>query len=172
MAATLSTKQIKDGGGGLFLQRVLDASGGNGPVLPIQALAGPDGAVVDLAALFAGVVTAVRAQRLVLTTTISIGENLSTPVNLGTGLLVGLIVPANWTNAPITFQTSADGTTFTDLFDGSTERALAADSIVPGRTIALPYSDWFQSVALRIRSGATDNPVNQSAARTIQLVVV
>jgi hypothetical protein len=60
MSTALSTRPIRDGVGNAFLQRVLDASGtGAGPFLPIQAIAGPeDGLPIDIAALFAGLATA------------------------------------------------------------------------------------------------------------------
>lgn len=197
MVATLTTKPIKDGSGSLFLQRALDVSGtGAGPFLPLQTLAGPDGAgPIDLTALFDAVVTAIGAelgaslrlggnavsaanplpvggaQIATATATIASGASLSGAVDLGTGRLVGIIVPPAWTSAAITFQASADSTNFYDLYDDATERAIASGSVVASRLIALPLSDWLTVRALKIRSGSSASPVNQAAARSLVLVV-
>ncbi len=61
MTATLTTKQIKDGAGNTFQQRVLDASGtGAGPFLPLYGISDPDGTgPIDIAALVTSITAAV-----------------------------------------------------------------------------------------------------------------
>lgn len=206
MTATVTTKQIKDGAGTIFLQRVLDASGtGAGPFLPLAALTDPDGtAPIDVAALTGEIVAALTAglvlgagsavigkvgtqvggadisstnplpvggaQLATATATIASGASLSNAVDLGTGRLVGLIMPAAWTTASISFQGSADGSSYFDLYDDATERAIASSSLAPSRFIALPIADWLMLRALKIRSGSAATPVSQSADRAITLV--
>ncbi len=250
MTATVTTKQIKDAAGNIFLQRVLDASGtGEGPFLPLTSLTDPDGTgPIDVAALVDGLAAAIAAGALVLptgaasdaslggasaavagdsgasttngflrylrdrlaagialgagtavigrivqqvgdsdisasnpvpiggaqlataTATIASGSSLSSAADLGTGRLVGLVLPAAWTTASITFQGSADGTTYFDLYDDATERAIASSSVVASRFIALPIADWLMVRAIKLRSGSAATPVNQAADRTITLV--
>ena len=233
MTATLTTKQIKDGAGNVFVQRVLDASGtGEGPFLPLTGIADPEGeGPIDIAALTTAIVDAIGgdaapvaadsgasssngylrylrdhlhaglqigagsaligkvvqqvasadvsatnpvpvggAQLATVTATIASGASLSDAADLGTGRLVGLILPAAWTTAAITFQGSADGSTYFDLYDDATERAIASASVVPSRFIALPIADWLMVRSLKLRSGSAATPVAQGAARSITLV--
>ncbi len=110
------------------------------------------------------------AQLATVTATIASGASLSDAADLGTGRLVGLILPAAWTTATITFQGSADGSTYFDLYDDATERAIASASVVPSRFIALPIADWLMVRSLKLRSGSAATPVAQGAARSITLV--
>ena len=267
MTATVTTKQIKDAAGNIFLQRVLDASGtGEGPFLPLTGLADPDGdGPVDIAALVDGLVTAIAAGALVLptgaatdaqlsailaklvsapaldaslggtaaavagdtgasttngflrhlrdklvagialgagsavigkigqqvggsdvaatnpvpvgnaqvttaTATIASGTSLSGAADLGTGRIVGLVIPASWTSAAITFQGSADGSTYFDLYDDAIERTIASGSVAASRFLALSLGDWLGIRAVKLRSGTAASPVNQPADRVITLV--
>jgi hypothetical protein len=77
-------------------------------------------------------------------------------------------MPAAWTAASLTFQGSADGTTYGDLYDAGTEMSTAAGA---SRVIHL---DWTKFVGLRflkIRSGTTGVPVNQGGDRVLTLVL-
>ncbi|HWJ72606.1 MAG TPA: hypothetical protein VNX29_05495 [Kaistia sp.] len=110
------------------------------------------------------------AQLVTVAATIASGGSLSGAVDLGTGRLVGLIMPASWTTASISFQASADGANFYDLYDDSIERAIASGSAIASRFIALSLSDWLGVRAIKVRSGSTSAAVNQGASRIITLV--
>ncbi|MBZ9937352.1 hypothetical protein LB518_13690 [Mesorhizobium sp. BR1-1-16] len=256
MTASVTTKQIKDAAGNIFLQRVLDASGtGEGPFLPLTGLINPEGdGPVDIAALADAIIAAIgadatlpagasteatladlnaaiggtsasaagdtgastsngflrylrdklaagitlgtsaatigkvgaqvagadvsatnplpvgSAQIASVTATIANGASLSSAADLGTGRLVGLIMPAAWTTASISFQASADGTTFFNLHDVGAERTIASSDAVASHFIALCLADWLGVRAIKIRSGSADSVVNQSADRVITLV--
>ncbi|HWJ72421.1 MAG TPA: hypothetical protein VNX29_04565 [Kaistia sp.] len=187
MPATITTRQIKDGANNLIDRQLLDVAGtGYGPFIALQAIANAAGTgIVDIEALlaagiplFAGaaVVSATNplpvggSQLATVTATIASGGSLSGAVDLGTGRLVGLILPAAWTTAAITFQGSADGATYFDLYDDATERAIASASVVPSRFIALPIVDWLMIRSVKLRSGSAATPVAQGAARSITLV--
>lgn len=233
MTATLTTKQIKDGAGNVFVQRVLDASGtGEGPFLPLTGIADPEGeGPIDIAALATAIVDAIggdaapvaadsgastangylrylrdrlnaglvlgagsaligkvvqqvasadisasnpvpvgNAQLSTVAATIASGTSLSSGVDLGTGRLVGIIMPAAWTSAALTFQGSADGTTYADLYDDSLERMIASSGAVPSRHLLLAFGDWLGVRAIKVRSGTGASPVNQSADRVLTLV--
>ncbi|MBN9430802.1 MAG: hypothetical protein J0I45_00010 [Bosea sp.] len=158
---------VKDGNGVLFGQLVYDQSGvGTGPFFPLATFADKEGApITPTNPLAFG-----NAQLATVTATIASGASLSGAADLGTGRLVGLIFPAAWTTAAITFQGSADGSTFFDLYDDATERAIASSSVVPSRFLALPIADWLMIRAVKLRSGSAATPVVQGAARSITLV--
>ncbi len=111
-----------------------------------------------------------NAQIATITATIASGASLSDAADLGTGRLVGLIMPAGWTTASLTFQGSADGSTYFDLYDDATERAISSSSVVASRFLAMPVADWLMVRAIKLRSGSAATPVNQSAERAITLV--
>lgn len=98
------------------------------------------------------------------------GTSLSAQINLGAKTLVGIIMPAAWTAAALTFQSSGDGgQTFQELQDG----AGAAVTVTANQAtnIQLDPTKWRGANCLKVRSGTTGTPVNQGADRTLQLVV-
>lgn len=108
----------------------------------------------------------------VVTVTVPNGAaGLSAEVDIGGSELMAIKMPATWVAASITFQgCEVSGGTFYDLYDdaGSEVTATAAQQ----RTIAL------DSIAMKIaplrfikvRSGTTAAPVNQTADRTLYLI--
>lgn len=114
-------------------------------------------------------------------TTIASGSSLTSAVRIGGGVdqagnttpdsfhLFAIIFPSAWTAANATFQISADGTTFVDLYDADgTETIAQADAsravhLDPAIFSAVPY--------LKIRSGTSGTPVNQAADRVLTLVL-
>lgn len=84
------------------------------------------------------------------------------------GRLVGIQMPATWAAANITFQASANGDTFYDVYDSAgTEVSVTA---VQARYIVLdPTARGF--FHLKVRSGTAATPVNQTTARTLVLLV-
>lgn len=167
MPATTTSLPVKNGNGINFPQLVVDQSGvGTGPFYPLAVFADIAGApITEDNPLWFG-----NAQVVTKTATIASGASLSGAVDLGTGRIVGLILPAAWTTASITFQASADGTNFFDLYDDATQRELASSIVVASRFLALPMADWLGIRAVKLRSGSSGAPVNQGAARAITLV--
>lgn len=98
------------------------------------------------------------------------GTALSNAINVGTKVLCGIQMPAAWDAANLTFQVSYDsGVTWQDLYDGlGTE--IAVTSPAAGKYLAVDPSDYAGIVFLKVRSGTTGTPVNQTADRTIVLV--
>lgn len=87
--------------------------------------------------------------------------------DLGGLVPVGLFIPAAWTAASITFLVSPDGTTYYDMFDAAgTEYAVI---VAVDRFIVLDPTAFSGIPFMKIRSGTKATPVNQGAARTIQL---
>ena len=104
----------------------------------------------------------------VMTASIDNGASLSGAVDLGGRKLAAIDMPAAWTAANITFQASADGITYDDLYDNSTERSL---TVAASRYLMQNIGDWVGLRYLKIRSGTSGTPVNQGASRIITLLV-
>ena len=102
------------------------------------------------------------------TATIASGASLSSVIDLTQAETVALIMPSAWDAANITLQASDSPTgTFRDVYDdgalevaifAAASRAIAIDSAAL-KIAALPY--------IKLRSGTTGTPVNQTAARNI-----
>lgn len=103
-----------------------------------------------------------------VTATISSGGSLSAAVPLGAATLVGISMPAAWDTAGLTFQASVDGTTFQDVQTTSAELSMTAAA---SKYIAVDPAVWRGVNLLKVRSGTSGTPVNQTADRTITLVL-
>ena len=102
------------------------------------------------------------------TATIANGASLSGAVDLAGKTLLGIIMPATWTAANLTFQVSTDGITYYDLYDNiGTEKTILSAS---NRFIFTVPADWVGVRYVKVRSGTAGTPVNQAAARDIKLV--
>jgi hypothetical protein len=100
---------------------------------------------------------------------IAAGQSLSAPINLGAQALHGIVVPAGWTAAGLSFQVSPDGVNFYELYNiGGTEVTATAAA---NTYIALDPTLWRTINCLKIRSGTAAAPVAQVSAAALQLVV-
>jgi hypothetical protein len=114
------------------------------------------------------------AQRGSKTVTIANGASLSGAATLTGGVtsLVGIQMPAGWTAAAITFQASADGTTYGDVYTAAgTEVTIPSVAVAASRYIALDPSDFAGMAFLKLRSGTSAAAVAQGADRIITLIV-
>lgn len=105
--------------------------------------------------------------------TIPSGQSLSNGALLGDYSLCGLLFPAVWTAAGLTYQISFDGgTTFVNLNDSTgTEVALPA-SPAAGKYFAIdPFNSSLTGITLlKLRSGTAAAPVNQAQDTTVIVV--
>lgn len=108
--------------------------------------------------------------RSVEVATISSGTALSDEIVCEGKRLAGIVMPAAWTAADLTFQGSVDGSRFVDIHDDSgTEETVTADA---DRYIPVNPALWEGVQRIKVRSGTSAAPVNQAADRSIQLVLV
>lgn len=110
------------------------------------------------------------------TATIASGASLSGAVSLGNLSLVGIIMPAAWTAADITFQVTPDGTNYYELnyTDGTAANAVAAVTIkTPTASLFIAIDpDQMRGVShVKVRSGTSGSAVVQAADRDIQVVM-
>lgn len=97
------------------------------------------------------------------------GESLSASADLGGKVIVGVCIPTDWTTANLRFRASRDNSTFLDV-----SPVIDISNFANPAYIALSSAE--QALAQSIRyvkllSILSGTPVNQSAERTIHLVV-
>lgn len=106
----------------------------------------------------------------ILNATIASGASLSDSMNLGGLRLFGIVMPAAWTAANLTFQASFDGgTTYVDMYDYNGLEVVATTST--SRLIVLDPVVFAAIPLLKIRSGTAASAVNQGGDRTLTLVL-
>lgn len=102
------------------------------------------------------------------TATIGIGASLSPEVALGQKTLVGILMPAAWTTASLTFQATVDDTNFAELYDGAGNPVSL--TVAAGQFIQIDPAKWRGITGLKLRSGSAGSPVNQTDGAAITLI--
>jgi hypothetical protein len=106
-----------------------------------------------------------------VTATIAENAALSAAVNLAHDYLFAIEMPGTWTAAAITFDASYDGTTFNPLYD-ETGTEVSFTVAASRYVIISDPAKFFSIKKLKVRSGTNGTPVNQAAARSINLIVL
>jgi hypothetical protein len=89
-----------------------------------------------------------------ITVTITAAGTISTEAKLGFKTLVGILFPANWTPAAVTFQATPDDTNFFPLFDQVSGAAIGITSAALGTWYALTNdAQWATVNGVRLISG-------------------
>lgn len=115
-----------------------------------------------------GKTVAVGAQALEVSVPIGQGASLSDAIDLRTARLMALWIPAGFSGALLTFQSSADGATFGELNDDT--GASVSITIAAGTfAIITKPSQWLGVRWLKVRSGTSGAPSAQAAAATLAL---
>ena len=102
------------------------------------------------------------------TVTIASGASLSPEVALGEKTLVGIVMPAGWDAASLTFQATPDDANFSELQDGAGNAV--SFTVSAGVFIAVDPTKWRGVTGIKVRSGTSGSPVNQTANRTLTLI--
>lgn len=101
---------------------------------------------------------------------IAAGSAVSAPVSVGSFRLFGLVMPAAWTAAVITFLVSFDGgATWSNMYDKNGAEISVAAGV--SRYIALDPAEFAAVPMIKLRSGTAAAPVNQVAAASISLIL-
>lgn len=107
---------------------------------------------------------------------IAASGSLSGAVDTGVDHVVGLVMPAAWTTAALTFSVSHDGETYQALYDDAgTEVTIASANAAAARTLCFSASMQLALLPwryLKVRSGTSGSPVTQAAARAVGLVLL
>jgi hypothetical protein len=97
------------------------------------------------------------------------GESLSEAIALYGLRIVGIMMPALWTAAGITFQGSPDGQTFYNVYDSDGNEVEFSAAQARFITVFSAYTAGFPFC--KVRSGNAGTPVAQGADRTLKLIV-
>lgn len=108
---------------------------------------------------------------LYLPVLIANGQSLSGEIDLGSGVLQHILMPAGWTAADLTLQLSEGaGGTYRDAYDEFGSEITVKTTL--SRAIRLQTADWLAVRYLKLRSGVSATPVAQGADRIITLVLL
>src|SRR4029077_19404830 len=109
--------------------------------------------------------------------TIPAGSSMSNGVDCsGAARILRVVMPPDWTSAPLTFQTSPDGTAYgnlhlaTSVGDFSSYPA-TLHAVAPGSVLTMPPDTGYAPGWLRFRSGTAVTQIKQDADRTFQVVL-
>lgn len=105
---------------------------------------------------------------IALTVTISSGTSLSDAADVGGRTVVGIIMPSAWDAADLSFEVSHDGTTFYDL---QYDNAEVTENAAADQAISLLPAKLYPWRHVKVRSGTSATPVNQTANRELSLIV-
>src|SRR5215471_16661031 len=101
--------------------------------------------------------------------TILKGESLSDALDCSDGDVVRLTMPADWTDADISFAISSDDIGYNNLHAADGKEIVVA--VHAGTAVVVPV-DIARAVGyLKIRSGTSDRPVPQEQQRTFAVAV-
>lgn len=103
-----------------------------------------------------------------VTATITSGQSLSASAEVNGEHVIGIIVPASWTAAGLSFQGSFDGTNFFELYDMSGV-ALSVPVVVSSYTVIQPTAMHGVNF-VKVRSGTSGSPVTQSSTMVLTLL--
>jgi hypothetical protein len=113
------------------------------------------------------------AQITQVTVTIPVGQSLSNAIDLtAIGQVVRIYMPDAWTEAPVTFEVSADNIVpYRPMYkhDGGLIQMVV---IVGGAAILVPDFIGQGLAFFKLRSGTRERPVNQDAARTFTVITI
>ena len=102
---------------------------------------------------------------------IASGASLSNGALIGDHVLVGIQMPAAWTAASLTFQTSFDaGVNWHDLYDDGGNEVTLSPTSPDGKYLAVSPDPFGGSMFLKVRSGTSGTPVDQAADRSLVLI--
>ncbi len=85
---------------------------------------------------------------------------------IGDGKLVAIQMPAAWDAAVLTFQGSMDGVTYANMYD-----SLGNEVNIPAAASEYIRIADMKALWIKVRSGTSGAPVNQSADRLLLLLV-
>lgn len=107
------------------------------------------------------------------TAVIAASGTLSAAVDLGGLQATGIYMGTAWGGtAPLSFQASHDGTTYSDLYryDGTAELFVNATAAAANQFVVLDPDDWKGIRYVKVRSGRASSAITQAAER--QLIFV
>jgi len=106
---------------------------------------------------------------------IAAGQSISNAVNTGGNYVVGLIMPAVWTQARMTVSVSTDNVAYNDMFVFNAESTTASEfefNVVPNAVVSVDSDRFLMARYIKLRSGTRDAPIIQPALRLFYIITV
>lgn len=101
---------------------------------------------------------------------IASGESLSNAINISENeTVLGIQVPSTWTSAGITFEASYDRSNFYPYAFDNAEYTI---TVAANQHYEISIGKLLTARAIKVRSGTSVSPVNQTASRTIYVLTV
>lgn len=118
-----------------------------------------------------GAATVISGLRIGTSLTIASGASVSDALDMGAHSLLGVILPAAWTDAALTIEVSTDNATWIGLaYDDTGSQCNVIASPAVSSAYALSALGLMPYRYIRLRSGTTATPVNQGAGRVITVI--
>jgi hypothetical protein len=105
-----------------------------------------------------------------ITVNIATGGSLSAAGQSVGNALVGIVMPAAWTTANLTFQVSQDGVTYQELYD-NTGTAVTVTTAA-SYTHALAPAAWMGFNYIKVRSGTSGSAVTQTRTGGTDIILI
>ena len=105
----------------------------------------------------------------ILKATIPAGGSITPAVDCTAGRIIQINTPPAWDSANITFQVSPNGVAYDDLYLAEGQELML--TCQPDRAIVVRADNWPAGRFIKIRSGPSAAPVNQTAARDFVIVI-
>ena len=101
---------------------------------------------------------------------IAAGETISDGVDVSAGELVRVTMPADWTEAALSFQFSSDGVTYNDMFyiDGF---EVQIPVVVPNAAVIIGAHVGRAIGFIKFRSGLRNHPIAQQETRQFKMTI-
>jgi len=100
---------------------------------------------------------------------IEAGESLSDAVDCSAGRIFRITAPAEWEDAPITFEVSTDGLGFNPLYQANGHPVQVECGAK--RTILVAQENWWPGLHVKIRSGTPTGAVKQHQRREFAIAL-
>jgi hypothetical protein len=97
------------------------------------------------------------------------GESLSPAADCRDGKIVRLTMPAQWTDAVLSFQISSDDQGYNDLYDHTGNEVIVR--VVPGSAVIVPVDLLAAAAFIKFRSGTHEYPVPQPEQRDFAIAL-
>jgi hypothetical protein len=110
---------------------------------------------------------------IISTAVIAAGQSLSAEADIGNKVLVGIVLPANWSAAAggLSFQASVDGgVTWNEVTTAAGSAYVVGYTAGGGAYLAIDPTTLRGISSFKVRSGPAGAPVNQTNLVAIQLV--
>lgn len=111
-----------------------------------------------------------KINQTLATATILSGQSVSNELDLGGSIPLHILIPAAWTAAAITIETSLDGINWVPFIYDDANALVQISSPVAGNLYTLSFWGVYGLKKFRLRSGTSSSPINQSADRSITIV--